>query len=211
MVSTTKEYEALDLNKFRMIIVGEIHNDSVVERYNRLMSIYDTDTFISEFAYDDVCYTRDDLKTRMNFATNTGMGICDFKNNFWVYELAYKHNTQLIGCDIEAPGHLRTRTAHDIYREQNMLKIISGFNPERKAVVQLGDHHLRGIRYSADYMYSTMSFFERLKAKWIMPNEHIVSNTISPIWEKYKDDPDVLIIRDYDKYTHELRFKNAFN
>ena len=86
-VTYNKTYDIKNtkLDKYKLVIIGEIHGSSMIEVYDKLLKSSHYDYFLAEFAYDDKALTREDIKYKMDHATNGGMGPCDYQYNYWLY------------------------------------------------------------------------------------------------------------------------------
>ena len=190
------------MKKYNMVIVGEIHNNSMVDYYDRLLSAKKPEYFICEFADTDRCLTKKELKDRMKNATNgatSGVG-ADYQYNYWAYELAYKHGCKLIGCN--NPNFKKSSRMHDedAAREQYMLDVLKEFQG-KNAVVQLGDHHLRSIPIDHGFLNYTGD----TKDDRGIVSDLTVDNA-SPIWEYFKNRTDTCISREPNEYDTELKY-----
>ena len=195
------------LSKYNMIIVGEEHSSKMIKYYDKLLSVFKPEYFICEFADEDVCLTQEELADRMKRATNGSYSKedgADYQYNYWVYELAYKHNCKLIGCNPHSshyPNTHRSMELEDKYREEFMLDTIRKYDKYR-CVVQLGDHHLRSISYTQgflDYIGETTD------------DRGVVANLTvsfpSHIYIYYKDEPKALIMRTSDAPIQEAEYQ----
>jgi hypothetical protein len=194
------------LMKYKMNIIGEIHNRDMIGYYDKLLGKKKPEYFICEFADMDRCYDRKQLKDRMDHATNgsfesDGKG-ADYQYNYWAYELAYKHNCKLIGCNPVYKKPFDRMHDEDAFREKYMLDVLKEFEG-KNAVVQLGDHHLRSIPIDKGFLNYTGDTTD---------DRGIVSDlsvdNASPVWEYFKNKSDVSISREPDEYNAELRYKN---
>lgn len=190
------------MKQYPMVIVGEIHNRDMVKYYDKLLAEKKPEYFICEFADTDRCYTRKQLKDRMDHATDgatNGVG-ADYQYNYWAYELAYKHGCKLIGCN--NPNFKKTGRMHDedAAREKYMLDVLKEFQG-KNAVVQLGDHHLRSIPISKGFLEYTGDTED---------DRGIVSDltvdNASPVWEYFANRKDTCISRVPDEYKTELAY-----
>lgn len=190
------------MKQYPMVIVGEIHNRDMVDYYDKLLAEKKPEYFICEFADTDRCYTKKQLKDRMDHATNgatDGVG-ADYQYNYWAYELAYKHGCKLIGCN--NPNFKKTSRMHDedAAREKYMLDVLKEFQG-KNAVVQLGDHHLRSIPISKGFLEYTGDTED---------DRGIVSDltvdNASPVWEHFANRKDTCISRVPDEYKTELAY-----
>jgi len=196
------------MKKYKMIIIGEIHSREMINYYDSLLSKIRPEYFIAEMAYEDVCMTKEELKDRIDNASDgTLASPCDYWLNFWLYELAYKHNVKLIGCDInvKVPKSHWGKLSEGInientfkIREKHMLDIIKQYD-SKKCIVQLGDAHLRSIAWTKELQ----EWSENKKYSQKEEKENCLSYN-SCIWEYYKNNRDVLIVRDSEDYQKEL-------
>lgn len=193
------------MKKYPMVIVGEIHNRDMIDYYDKLLSIKKPEYFICEFADMDRCYNRKQLKDRMNNATNGSFegGGADYQYNYWVYDLAYKHNCKLIGCNKTDYTRQDRMNDEDAIREKYMLDTIKEFEG-KNAVVQLGDHHLRSIPIDKGFLDYTGDTED---------DRGIVSDltvdNASPVWEYFSDRKDACITRVNDEYENELNYMSS--
>lgn len=192
------------LLKYKMNIIGEIHNRKMIDYYDKLLAKKKPEYFICEFADMDRCYNRKQLKDRMDNATNGSYESngkeADYQYNYWVYELAYKHNCKLIGCNPVYKKHFDRMHDEDAFREKYMLKVLKEFDG-KNAVVQLGDHHLRSIPIDKGFLDYTGD----TKDDRGIVSDLSVDNA-SPIWEYFKNKPGVSISRESDEYKIEQRY-----
>lgn len=122
--------------------------------------------------------------------------------------MAYDYNIPLIGCNL-SNGKYKNMNDEDIHREAYMLKVINEFISKGKCLIQLGDHHLRSIPYSKEYLiYSNNSSDDREKYKNL---DDLIVDHSSPIFEKYKSSNDILILRVKSNYEKELEFLKENN
>lgn len=192
------------IKKHKMAIVGEIHTRDMIKYWDKVLTEKKPEYFICEFADTDRCYNKKQLKDRMDHATDgatSGIG-ADYQYNYWVYELAYKHNCKLIGCN--NPNYKKTGRMHDedAAREAYMLKVLKEFQG-KNAVVQLGDHHLRSIPIDKGFLDYTGD----TKDDRGIVTDLTVENA-SPIWEYFKDRSDTCISRVDDEYQTEIDYQN---
>lgn len=190
------------MKKYNMVIVGEIHNNDMIDYYDKLLSAKKPEYFICEFADTDRCFTKKELKDRMKNATNgatSGIG-ADYQYNYWAYELAYKHGCKLIGCN--NPDFKKSSRMHDedAARERYMLDVLKEFQG-KNAVVQLGDHHLRSIPIDQGFLNYTGD----TKDDRGLVSDLTVDNA-SPIWEYFKNRSDTCISREPNEYRTELKY-----
>ena len=193
-----------NLGKYKSIIVGEIHKSASISIYRKLLSHYHFDYFICEFVYEDRCLDMETLKSRLDNASDgTFTSPCDYQNNYIFYKLAYDYKIPLIGCNPNN-GKYRNMNDEDNYREAFMLKTVNEFIPKGKCLVQLEDHHLRSIPISKEFLsYCNDTEDDRGIYKSI---DDLVVDHSSPIFEKYKNSSDTLILRVKDEYDNELKF-----
>lgn len=193
------------MKKYPMVIVGEIHNRDMIDYYDKLLSIKKPEYFICEFADMDRCYNRKQLKDRMNNATNGSFegGGADYQYNYWVYDLAHKHNCKLIGCNKTDYTRQDRMNDEDAIREKYMLDTIKEFEG-KNAVVQLGDHHLRSIPIDKGFLDYTGDTED---------DRGIVSDltvdNASPVWEYFSDRKDTCITRVDDEYKNEVDYMSS--
>lgn len=193
------------LAKYKMNIIGEIHNRNMIDYYDKLLAKKKPEYFICEFADMDRCYNRKQLKDRMDHATDgsyesDGKG-ADYQYNYWAYQLAYKHNCKLIGCNPVYNRKSNKMNDEDAFREKYMLKVLKEFEG-KNAVVQLGDHHLRSIPISKEFL----DFTNTKEDDRGVVTDLTVKNP-SPVWEYFKNKPDVSISREPGEYKEELSFQ----
>lgn len=191
------------MDKYKMVIVGEIHNRDMIDYYDKLLAHKKPEYFICEFADTDRCLTKKQLKDRMDHATDgatEGIG-ADYQYNYWVYELAYKHGCKLIGCNPTNYEKKDRMHDEDAIREKYMLDTIKEFQG-KNAVVQLGDHHLRSIPISKGFLDYTGDTED---------DRGIVSDltvdNASPVWEYFSNRKDTCIARVNDEYATELAYQ----
>lgn len=194
------------LMKYKMNIIGEIHNRDMIGYYDKLLDKKKPEYFICEFADMDRCYNRKQLKDRMDHATNgsfesDGKG-ADYQYNYWAYELAYKHNCKLIGCNPVYKKPFDRMHDEDAFREKYMLDVLKEFEG-KNAVVQLGDHHLRSIPIDKGFLNYTG---DKTDDRRIVSDLSV--DNASPVWEYFKNKSDVSISREPDEYNTELQYKN---
>jgi len=190
------------IKKYKMAIIGEIHKPEMIDYYDKLLSEKKPKNFICEFADQDRCYDRKTLKDRMDKATDGSWGGkgADYQYNYWAYALAYKHNTTLIGCNTTDYKKTLSMDKEDKVREAYMLKTIKEFEGTN-SVVQLGDHHLRSIPISKDFLESTGT---KVDDRGIV-TDLTVSNS-SPVWDYFSNKADTCISRVPEEYKTELDF-----
>ena len=121
--------------------------------------------------------------------------------------MAYDFDIPLIGCNL-SNGKYKDMNDEDNKREAYMLKTISEFIPKGRCLVQLGDHHLRSIPISKEYLiYSGSNKDDRGKYGL----DDLIVNHPSPIFEKYKNSNNVLIMRVKKEYEKEQNFIKSRN
>lgn len=210
-LNSEKPYNVVSRNdigkllKYKMNIIGEIHKRDMIDYYDKLLAKKKPEYFICEFADMDRCYNRKQLKDRMDNATDGsyesyGKG-ADYQYNYWAYELAYKHNCKLIGCNPVYKEHFSRMNDEDAFREKYMLKVLKEFEG-KNAVVQLGDHHLRSIPIDKGFL----KFTGDTKDDRGIVSDLSVDNA-SPIWDYFKNKEGVSISREPDEYKTELQYE----
>jgi RimJ/RimL family protein N-acetyltransferase len=192
------------IKNHKMAIIGEVHTRDMIKYWDKVLSEKKPEYFICEFADTDRCYNRKQLKDRMDNATDGAVGGvgADYQYNYWAYELAYKHNCKLIGCntsDYKGTGRMHDE---DRVREAYMLKVLKEFEG-KNAVVQLGDHHLRSIPIDKGFLDYTGDVEDDRG----IVTDLTVENS-SPIWEYFKDKSDTCISRVDDEYQTEIDYQN---
>lgn len=190
------------MKKNKMVIIGEIHERGMIDYYDRLLAEKKPEYFICEFADMDRCYNRKQLKERMDNATNGSFegGGADYQYNYWVYDLAYKHNCKLIGCNRTDYKRQNRMNDEDAIREKYMLDTLKEFEG-KNAVVQLGDHHLRSIPIDKGFLNYTG---DTVDDRGIV-SDLTVDNS-SPIWDYFSNKKDVCISRVENEYKNELDY-----
>lgn len=209
--SYEKDINFRSLLKYKNIIVGEIHNRGMIQIYDKLLSIFKPDFFICEFADRARYFTREEIKERLDNCRDETSSpksddnvSCFYGYNRWCYELAYKYNIPLIGCNPGDKSNFKSMDEEDKYRESYMLKTIDEFTSKGKCVIQLGDHHLRSIPFDIGFLkFSNQTKDDRGIYKSI--NQLIVSNS-SPIWDKYNNKSDTIIYRVKEEYETEKKY-----
>lgn len=193
------------MKKYPMVIIGEIHNRDMIKYYDKLLSEKKPEYFICEFADMDRCYNKKQLKERMDNATNGSFegGGADYQYNYWVYDLAYKHNCKLIGCNRTDYDKQERMHDEDAIREKYMLDTLKEFKG-KNAVVQLGDHHLRSIPMDKGFLKYTGD----TKDDRGIVSDLTVDNA-SPVWEYFSNRKDTCISRVNDEYKNELDYMNS--
>lgn len=202
-VFTLDEYKKA--NKYRSVIVGEIHNSSMLKYYDKLLSERKPEYFISEFAHEDRVLSLTELKQKLDMATNGEFkpGIPDYQDNYAIYKLAYDHGCKLIGCDLNNGKHYNRMHDEDHEREAYMLKVLEEFE-NTKFVCQLGDHHLRSIPITKEFL----DYCGDTKDDRGIVSDLTVDNA-SPIWTHFTHEPkDVAILREPNELKNELDFIN---
>ena len=202
-VFTLDEYKKA--NKYRSVIVGEIHNSSMLKYYDKLLSERKPEYFISEFAHEDRVLSLPELKQKLDMATNGEFkpGIPDYQDNYAIYKLAYDHGCKLIGCDLNNGKHYNRMHDEDHEREAYMLKVLEEFE-NTKFVCQLGDHHLRSIPITKEFL----DYCGDTKDDRGIVSDLTVDNA-SPIWVHFTHEPnDVAILREPNELKNELDFIN---
>lgn len=126
------------IDKYKLVIIGEMHGSSMIVVYDKLLKSSHYDYFLAEFAYDDKALTREDIKYKMDHATNGGMGPCDYQYNYWLYELAYKYNIPLIGIDRGDTNSFKSREEEFKTRESIMINTIQQYSGKGRCLVQIG-------------------------------------------------------------------------
>ena len=157
---------------------------------------------IAEFAYDDKALTREDIKYKMDHATNGGMGPCDYQYNYWLYELAYKYNIPLIGIDRGDTNSFKSREEEFKTRESIMINTIQQYSGKGRCLVQIGDAHVRSIPISKEYIKQYNYDDEFYEGN--IDNQTV--SFASPIYEKYVNDPNAIIFRNKKEYEDEQKF-----
>ena len=201
------------LSKYKMIIVGEIHNNRMINMYRKLLSAYKFDYLIAEFADIDRSFTREELKQKMDNATNGLYNYdpsrpCDYQYNYWIYKLAYDFDIPLIGCN-PVNKKYKNMNDEDKNREAYMLSVIKEFESKGRCLVQLGDHHLRSIPITKEFLeYCNDTTDDRGIYKNI--DDLIVENS-SPIWDEYNNKPNILLLRVKSEYDNEINFMKNIN
>ena len=202
-VFTLDEYKRA--NKYRSVIVGEIHNSSMLKYYDKLLSERKPEYFISEFAHEDRVLSLAELKQKLDMATNGEFkpGIPDYQDNYAIYKLAYDHGCKLIGCDLTNVKHYNRMNDEDHEREAYMLKVLEEFE-NTNFVCQLGDHHLRSIPITKEFL----DYCGDTKDDRGIVSDLTVDNA-SPIWTHFTHEPkDVAILREPNELKNELDFIN---
>lgn len=200
--SKHQDIKSAKLDKYKMVIVGESHSNSMVGIYNKLLSQSKYDYLLAEFAYDDKALTREDIKYKMDHATNGGMGPCDYQYNYWLYELAYKYNIPLIGIDRGDTKKFKSREEEFKTRETIMINTIQQYSGKGRCLVQIGDAHVRSIPISKEYIKQYNYDDEFYEGN--IDNQTV--SFVSPIYKKYANDPNVMIFRIKKEYEDEQRF-----
>lgn len=190
------------MKKNKMAIIGEIHEPGMIKYYDRLLSEKKPEYFICEFADMDRCYNRKQIKERMDNATNGSFegGGADYQYNYWAYELAYKHNCKLIGCNRTDYNRQNRMHDEDAIREKYMLDTLKEFEG-KNAVVQLGDHHLRSIPIDKGFLDYTG---DTVDDRGIV--DDLTVDNSSPIWDYFANKKDVCISRVESEYKNEIDY-----
>lgn len=196
--------DSVKASSYRSLIVGEIHNSSMIEFYNKLLSERKPEFFISEFAHEDRVLSQDDLKAALNMATDGQFkrGVPDYQDNYAIYKLAYDHGCKLIGCDLYDVKRYNRMNDEDADREAFMLKVLEEFE-NANFVCQLGDHHLRSIPITQEFL----DFCGDTKDDRRIVSDLTVDNA-SPIWTHFKGSKYVAILREPNELKNELEFTN---
>lgn len=205
-VDTSTENKSL--SKYNMIIIGEIHNTKMISFYDKLLTKIKPKYFICEFADEDRCLSGKELKDRIDNATDgdansTG---ADKQYNYWCYELALKHHCKLIGCNPTHIQHYDKMDDEDKVREAYMLKVLKEFEHD-KCVVQLGDHHLRSIPITKEFIEFCGN--KNKDARGV--SKDVTTSNASPIFEYFVNKPNVLIVRNPSNYKKEVEFSKSLN
>lgn len=200
--SKHQDIKSAKLDKYKMVIVGESHSNSMIGIYNKLLSQSKYDYLLAEFAYDDKALTREDIKYKMDHATNGGMGPCDYQYNYWLYELAYKYDIPLIGIDRGDTKKFKSREEEFKTRETIMINTIQRYSGKGRCLVQIGDAHVRSIPISKEYIKQYNYDDEFYEGN--IDNQTV--SFVSPIYKKYANDPNVMIFRIKKEYEDEQRF-----
>ena len=194
-------------HKYSMVIVGEIHNTNMIEYYDELLYKIKPEYFICEFAYEDIVLTQEELADRLAHTTDGKFlkNIPDYQDNYEFYRLAYKHHCKLIGCNPYHVKRFKTMNEEDKVRESFMLQRIQEYD-KYNCVIQLGDHHLRSIPITKDFLEFCND---------IEDDRGIVTDLTvdfpSPIFEYYKDKSFAMIIRVKEEYINEQKFLDSKN
>lgn len=195
------------IKKYKMAIIGEIHDRKMISYYDKLLSEKKPEYFICEFADTDRCYNRKQLKDRMDNATDGKPGNvgADYQYNYWAYNLAYKHNCKLIGCNPTGlhKGNFDRMHDEDAFREDYMLKTLKEFEG-KNCVVQLGDHHLRSIPISKSFLKYTG---DTVDDRGVVSD--LTVDNASPIWEYFKNKKDTCICREDNEYKNEVYYEKS--
>jgi hypothetical protein len=202
-VFTLDEYKKA--NEYRSVIVGEIHNSSMLKYYDKLLSERKPEYFISEFAHEDRVLSLPELKQKLDMATNGEFkpGIPDYQDNYAIYKLAYDHGCKLIGCDLNNVKRYNRMNDEDHEREAYMLKVLEEFE-NTNFVCQLGDHHLRSIPITKEFL----DYCGDTKDDRGIVSDLTVDNA-SPIWTHFTHEPkDVAILREPNELKNEMDFIN---
>lgn len=202
-VFTLDEYKKANI--YRSVIVGEIHNSSMLKYYDKLLSERKPEYFISEFAHEDRVLSLSELKQKLDMATNGEFrpGIPDYQDNYAIYKLAYDHGCKLIGCDLNNVKHYNRMNDEDNEREAYMLKVLEEFE-NTNFVCQLGDHHLRSIPITKEFL----DYCGDTKDDRGIVSDLTVDNA-SPIWTHFTHEPkDVAILREPNELKNEMDFIN---
>ena len=203
-VTYNKTYDIKNtkLDKYKLVIIGEMHGSSMIGVYDKLLKSSHYDYFLAEFAYDDKALTREDIKYKMDHATNGGMGPCDYQYNYWLYELAYKYNIPLIGIDRGDTNSFKSREEEFKTRESIMINTIQQYSGKGRCLVQIGDAHVRSIPISKEYIKQYNYDDEFYEGN--IDNQTV--SFASPIYEKYVNDPNAIIFRNKKEYEDEQKF-----
>lgn len=192
------------IKKYKMAIIGEIHNRDMIKYYDKLLAAKKPEYFICEFADTDRCYTKEQLEDRMKHATNGAVGGtgADYQYNYWCYDLAHKHGCKLIGCN---PPHENTGRMQDedAVREKYMLDVLKEFEG-KNAVVQLGDHHLRSIPIDDGFLKYCG---DEVDDRGVVTD--LTVENASPIWEYFSNKKDTCISRVSDEYKNEVDYQKT--
>ena len=213
LYNSSKDFKYNGLSKYKMIIVGEMHYTGMVDVYRKLLSTYKFDYFIAEFADMDRSFTREELKQKMDNCTRGSYESdpsrpCDDQYNYWLYKIAYDFNIPLIGCNPIDKKH-KNMNEEDRDREAYMLSVIKEFESKGRCLVQLGDHHLRSIPITKEFLeYCNDTTDDRGIYKNI--DDLVVENS-SPIWDEYNNKPNVLLLRVKSEYDNEINFMKNIN
>ena len=194
------------MKQYPMVIVGEIHKPDMIKYYDKLLAEKKPEYFICEFADTDRCYTRKQLKDRMDHATDGAVGGvgADYQYNYWAYELAYKHGCKLIGCNTGDYKNTGRMHDEDAAREKYMLDVLKEFQG-KNAVVQLGDHHLRSIPISKGFLEYTGDTEDDRG----VVSDLTVDNA-SPVWDYFANRKDTCITRVPEEYETELKYQQTY-
>lgn len=201
-VFTLNEYKKA--SSYRSLIVGEIHDLSMIDFYNKLLSERKPEFFISELVHEDRVLDQNDLKAALDMATDGEFkrGVPDYQDNYAIYKLAYDHGCKLIGCDLYSVKHYNRMNDEDADREAFMLKVLEEFE-NTNFVCQLGDHHLRSIPISKEFL----DFCGDTTDDRGIVSDLTVDNA-SPIWTHFKNSKYVAILREPNELKNELEFTN---
>ena len=211
--NSSKDFKYNGLSKYKMVIVGEVHNNHMISIYRKLLSTYKFDYFIAEFADTDRSITREELKQKMDNCTHVSYTYdpskpCDDQYNYWLYKIAYDFNIPLIGCN-PVNKKYRNMNEEDKNRETYMLSVIKEFESKGRCLVQLGDHHLRSIPITKEFLeYCNDTIDDRGIYKNI---DDLVIENSSPIWDEYNNKSNVLLLRVKSEYDNEVNFKKSLN
>lgn len=199
------------LSKYKAIIIGEIHDRAMVSVYSKLLKLLDFDYFICEFAHDAKCLTKEELKEKLDQTTDGEFkkGIPDYQDDYVFYKLAYDNNVGLIGCDLNTGRRYKNMNEEDKARESRMISVLREYIPKGRCLVQIGDHHLRSIPISKEFLeYCHDTKDDRGIYKNI---DDLVVNNASPIWDAYNKNGSVLICRVKKEYENEVNFMKKGN
>ena len=201
-VFTLNEYKKA--SSYRSLIVGEIHDLSMIDFYNKLLSERKPEFFISELVHEDRVLDQNDLKAALDMATDGEFkrGVPDYQDNYAIYKLAYDHGCKLIGCDLYSVKHYDRMNDEDADREAFMLKVLEEFE-NTNFVCQLGDHHLRSIPISKEFL----DFCGDTTDDRGIVSDLTVDNA-SPIWTHFKNSKYIAILREPNELRNELEFIN---
>lgn len=198
-----KRPDISQLKKYKGVIIGEIHSGKMISYYKSLINTLKPEYFISELAHEDIVLSKEELKERLDKATNGEFlkNIPDYQDNYEIYKLAYDCGVKLIGCDLEN-GKYKSADEEMKTRESFMLSRINKYS-KHKFICQIGDFHLRSIPIDEDFCKTMkQSATDDTGNRGYSIYVHFASS----IWKKYNNSKDVIISREPTEYNSELEY-----
>lgn len=191
-----KDLINVNFNKFKNyknFIIGEVHRKEMIDFYDKLLENIKPEYFICELCNEDECLNLEILLKKLNKITNGKFlkNIPDYQDNWWCYNLAYKHGCKLVGCNPISNKKFKSMDEECKVRETYMLETLKKYEG-KTFVCELGNYHLRSIPITNDYCEQTNQSVQDESNK---RNYNVTVSFSSPIYDYFKEKSNVIIYK----------------